>query len=185
MKVHTGRGDDGTTGLLHGGRVPKSAAAPRAYGAVDEAVAALGLARAEADGDVAAVVLRIQRELFVVAAELATSPSKRHKLTPGETAVTAVMCESLGALVVDHEGGLPELTEFVVPGDNRLSSALDFARTVLRRAEREAVAVHVAGDLDNPHVLRYLNLAGDLLFLLARTAETSRTTLHEPVLPAL
>ena len=80
MKIYTKKGDDGTTGLFYGGRVPKDAAGPEAYGTVDEAVAALGVARATASGDVADELLRLQRQLFVVAAELATGPENFAKL---------------------------------------------------------------------------------------------------------
>lgn len=181
MKVHTGKGDDGTTGLLYGGRVRKDAPGPDAYGSVDETVAALGLARAEAEGApaTAALVLRLQKELFVVGAELATAPENRHKLSDGVSRVTAAMADALAGLVRDHEARLPELTEFVLPGANRLSAALDLARTVCRRAERGAVAWQGSGAGDNPHLLRYLNLLSDLLFLMARDAEDATVTLHQ------
>lgn len=181
MKVHTGKGNDGTTGLLYGGRVRKDAPGPDAYGSVDETVAALGLARAEAAGTpgTAALVLRLQKELFVVGAELATAPENRHKLSDGESRVSAAMADGLAALVGDLEARLPELTEFVIPGANRLSAALDLARTVCRRAERGAVACQGGGAGDNPELLRYLNLLSDLLFLMARDVEDATVTLHQ------
>src|SRR5437764_7344826 len=81
-RIYTKRGDDGTTGLLYGGRVSKADAAAEAYGTVDEAVAELGVARAQASGELAEVLLRLQRDLFVVGADLATNPEDRSKLQP-------------------------------------------------------------------------------------------------------
>lgn len=179
MKVHTGRGDDGTTGLFYGGRVRKDAPGPDAYGTVDETVAALGLARAEATGVVAARILAVQKELFVVGAELATAPENAGKLVDGESRVSAAMTTELAALVRSYEGRLPELREFVVPGGNRLSAALDLARTVCRRAERTAIAAQAGSPAENPELLRYLNLLSDLLFLMARDAEEGFTTVHD------
>lgn len=170
MKVYSGKGDDGSTGLYMGGRVSKSSAAVDAYGIVDEAVAALGVARAEATGELAGEIMSLQRELFVVGAELATDPSRRGKLEPGQTCVSEEMADAVGKLVAALEERLPELREFVIPGDNRLSAALDLARTVIRKAERACVALADSGELDNPHLLRYLNRLGDLAFLMAREA---------------
>lgn len=181
MKVHTGKGDDGTTGLLYGGRVRKDAAGPAAYGSVDETVAVLGLARAEAgDGEpAAALILRLQRELFVVGAELATAPQNTAKLVDGESRVSAAMTAALAELVASYEDRLPELREFVIPGANRLSAALDLARTVCRRAERNTVTAQSGSPSPNPELVRYLNLLSDLLFLMARDAEADVTTLHD------
>lgn len=180
MKVHTGRGDDGTTGLFYGGRVRKDAPGPVAYGTVDETVAALGVARAEAAAvpATAELVLRLQKELFVAGAELATAPENAHKLVDGESRVSAAMAAALADLVASYEARLPELREFVIPGANRLSAALDMARTVCRRAERAVVAAQSAAAAANPELLRYLNLLSDLLFLMARDSETGVTTLH-------
>lgn len=181
MKVHTGRGDDGTTGLLHGGRVRKDAPGPDAYGTVDETVAILGLARAEAgaESEVAALILGLQKDLFVVGAELATAPENATKLVDGVSRVSAAMTSALADLVRSYEESLPELREFVVPGADRLSAALDLARTVCRRAERAAITAQAGSAAANPELLRYLNLLSDLLFLMARTAEGSVTTVHD------
>ena len=147
--VATGRGDDGTTGLLFGGpRVAKDDPATEAYGTIDEAVAALGVARAElldaaagpgAPGrfaELAALVLRLQRELFVVGAELATTPTARDRLTDGVTRVSDSMLDALEATLAEHEAAVEMPREFVVPGETRASAALEVARTVVRRAER-------------------------------------------------
>ena len=120
MKIYTRKGDDGTTGLLYGGRVTKDDAGPSAYGAVDEAVSALGLARAEADrgSELHELILRLQRELFVVGAELATAPERRDKLTPEVTRTTNEMVERLEPLIDDITTRFEPPREFVVPGEN-------------------------------------------------------------------
>lgn len=172
MKIYTGKGDDGSTGLFYGGRTSKADTGPEAYGAVDEAVSALGVARSRAESaDVAEAILAVQRELFVVAAELATSAENRSKLTPGETLVTAEMIAGLETAIdrVTGESGLP--TEFVVPGGSEIAAHLDVARTVVRRAERRAVAHHHAVAVSGSLVVPYLNRLADYLYVLARSVE--------------
>ncbi len=167
-RIYTKTGDDGTTGLLYGGRVPKDDAATEAYGTTDEAVAVLGQARASADGIVAEEILALQRELFVVGADLATNPAERAKLQPGVSLVTAEMTERLERRIDDlvAERALPQA--FIVPGANAASAALDLARSVIRRAERNVVAMEREGRDVNPEVRRYLNRLSDLVFVLAR-----------------
>lgn len=178
MKVYTGSGDDGSTGLLFGGRVPKHSDEPDAYGTVDEAVAALGVARAEASGSLGDEILHLQRQCFVLGAELATSPENRAKLDDDVTRVSEAMCDDLKARIDGYEAALPELTEFVIPGASRCSAALDLARTVIRRAERRVDALAADGRLDNPFALQWLNRLSDLVFLMARSAEPEALTLH-------
>lgn len=171
MRIYTRTGDDGTTGLLYGGRISKADLAAEAYGAVDETVAALGVARAAADDpERAALILRLQRELFVVGADLATNPEARGKLTAGVSLVTAEMVEGLESVIdgLVEKHPLPE--EFVVPGASPPSAALDAARGIARRAERRAVALREAGREVNPEAVRYLNRLSDLLFVLARAS---------------
>lgn len=171
MRIYTRRGDDGSTGLFHGGRVPKDDSGPEAYGAVDEAVSALGLARQQAPPELADQILSIQRDLFAVAAELATAAHSRQKLEAGTSLVTAEMVTAIEQRIdaVVEDVGLP--TEFVVPGGSATAAALDFARTVIRKAERRAVThVRVAG-LDESEVVRYLNRLADYVYLLARSQE--------------
>ncbi|HZP29226.1 MAG TPA: cob(I)yrinic acid a,c-diamide adenosyltransferase [Acidimicrobiia bacterium] len=172
-RVYTRTGDDGTTALLYGGRVAKSSAGPAAYGAVDEAVSALGLARAEvARGtDLDDLLVRLQRELFVVGAELATAPANRPKLDPGISLVTAEMVSALEPVIDDVTSRFDPPQEFVLPGENRVAAALDLARTVVRRAERESVAAAAEGWLDGSHVVAYLNRLADLVYTLARWQE--------------
>jgi cob(I)alamin adenosyltransferase len=189
MKVYTRKGDDGSTGLLYGGRVGKDTAGPAAYGEVDEAVSALGLARAEAEpgSELADILIRLQRELFVVGAELATAPENRTKLTAEVSLVTAAMVERLEPLIDDLTARYTPPTEFVLPGENRIAAALDLARTVVRRAERASVAAAKAGWLDSSHVVPYLNRLADLVYTMARWQEgtfrpvrTSRGTPPDP-----
>jgi cob(I)alamin adenosyltransferase len=174
MKVYTRGGDDGTTGLLFGGRVPKDAPGPTAYGSTDEAVSALGLARAECEpgSELFDLLVRLQRELFVVGAELATLPENRTKLVDGTTRVRAEMVSALEPLIDEITGRFEAPTEFVLPGENRVAAALDLARTVVRRAERETVSARMAGWLDDTsQVTPYLNRLADLCWTLARWQE--------------
>jgi cob(I)alamin adenosyltransferase len=171
MDIYTRTGDDGTTGLLYGGRVAKSAPAPCAYGDVDEAQAAIGVARAHAerDGELDEVLLGVEADLWIVMAELATAPENRHKLTAGTSLVTAEMVDRLEPLIDGFQARYEQPREFVVPGQEPVSAFLDLARTVTRRAERSAVAI--AAELDHTETVRYLNRLSDLLFVLARWHE--------------
>jgi cob(I)alamin adenosyltransferase len=179
VRIYTRRGDDGTTGLLYGGRVDKHDQRTEAYGTTDEAVAALGMARVFiADSLLADLVLRLQRELFVVGAELATDRRNSDRLEPGVTKVSAGMVEDLEALIDDYVARIRMPEEFIVPGESRGSAFLDFARTVVRRAERHAVAMDRAGLLADREAVRYLNRLADLVFVLARYEEGDFRTLR-------
>jgi len=174
MKVYTRTGDDGTTGLLYSGRVRKDDVGPEAYGAVDEAVSALGLARptTEAGAELHELLVRLQRELFVVGAELATAPENRSKLKPEASLVTAEMVARLEPIIDDVTARFDPPKEFVLPGQNATAAALDFARTVIRRAERASVAATRAGWLGpESQVVPYLNRVADLVYTLARWQE--------------
>jgi cob(I)alamin adenosyltransferase len=174
MKVYTRTGDDGTTGLLYGGRVGKDEVGPEAYGAVDEAVSALGLARAELepDSELHELLVQLQRELFVVGAELATAPENRHKLKPEVSLVTVEMVTRLEPIIDDITGRFDAPTEFVLPGQNRIAATLDFARTVIRRAERVTVAATRVGWIGaESQVVPYLNRLADLVYTLSRWQE--------------
>jgi len=169
MRIYTKKGDDGTTGLLYGGRVRKDSVLPEAYGTVDEAQAAIGLARAEAgtSSELDVVLVGIERDLWVLMAELATEPEKRSKLEPGRSAATPGMVEHLEGLIDAYSERFDPPTEFVVPGETRLAAFLDVARTVVRRAERVALVAAPAPSSAVP----YLNRLSDLLWTLARWAE--------------
>jgi cob(I)alamin adenosyltransferase len=168
VRIYTKKGDDGTTGLLYGSRVSKADPAAEAYGTVDETVADLGVARALITGPLKDVILNIQRELFVVGADLATNPDQRSKLQPEVSLVTAEMVERLEAKIDTSVEEHPLPNEFIVPGATPASAALDVARVTCRRAERRAVALKEGGHEMNPDALRYLNRLSDLLFVLAR-----------------
>ena len=168
-RIYTKRGDDGTTGLLYGGRVPKSDLVTEAYGTTDEAVAMLGLARALCDDEeLAADLLTLQRELFVVGADLACNPEERRKLEPEVSLVSPDMVARLERRIDDLVSERPLPEAFIVPGANPASAAVDVARAVVRRAERHVVELEAAQRMVNPDVRRYLNRLSDLLFVLAR-----------------
>jgi cob(I)alamin adenosyltransferase len=142
-------------------------------------VAALGMARVFiADSILADLVLRLQRELFVVGAELATAAENSHKLRPGSTKVTAEMVDDLEAAIDGYVARTHMPEEFIVPGESRGSAFLDYARTVIRRAERQTVAMDRAGLLADGEVVRYLNRLADLVFVLARYEEGDFRTLR-------
>jgi cob(I)alamin adenosyltransferase len=191
--VATGRGDDGSTGLLFGGeRIVKDDARTEAYGTIDEAVAALGLARAELGvkdefgvlsptfGDLTDVILRLQRELFVAAAELATNPDAWGRLEDDRTRVSQAMVDGLDDLLSQAEARVEMPREFVVPGETRTSAALELARTIVRRAERRAVSLDRQRLIPGPHLLPYLNRLADLLWVLARAAEQAEARTATP-----
>ena len=168
-RIDTKTGDDGTTGLFYGGRVSKADPRPQAYGAVDEAQAALGLVRALGGlpEEQAILVIELESELYVAMAELATAASNRPKLVDGRTRLTSEMVTRLEDLIGTYSERFEMPTEFVIPGGNPASSLFDSARTVVRRAEREVVAIP---DYEGEAV-RYLNRLSDLLWVLARALE--------------
>jgi len=167
-RIYTKTGDDGTTGLLYGGRVPKDDLATEAYGTTDEAVAVLGLARSHtSDPAMSEEILALQRELFVVGADLAANPHQRAKLAEGVSIVTVAMTERLEARIDARVAERPLPSVFIVPGATSSSAALDVARSTIRRAERAVVALE-RDRPTNAEVRRYLNRLSDLLFVLAR-----------------
>ena len=174
--VATRRGDDGTTGLLFSGlRVAKDDLRLEAVGTIDEAVSCLGTARAELHHaellELEAIILRVQRELFVVGAELATPPDSESRLADGTTRVSAAMLAELDGLLERFEAEVAAPTEFIVPGETRASAALEVARSVVRRAERRAVSLDARDGAAGPYLVPYLNRLADLLWVLARAAE--------------
>ena len=178
MKVYTRKGDDGTTGLLYGGRVRKDDPGPMAYGEVDEAQAAIGVARAHAErgGELDVLLIAIERDLWVLMADLATDESNRHKLTDGVSRVTAAMVEHLETTIDAISARFELPAEFVVPGQEPVSAFLDLARTVVRRAERNVLAAVV----EDSQVVAYLNRLSDLLWTLARWQEGDTLTSRTP-----
>src|SRR5918996_2918150 len=165
-KIYTGKGDDGSTSLWYGGRVPKDDGRTDAYGSLDEANSALGVARSLCGGDteLAADILRVQDELFIAGAELATAPEAADRLEDGVSRITADMAGELEPLIDKYMARVDLPPKFVLPGGTTLSAQLDVARTVIRRAERRVVELSQAGQLASPDVLRFLNRASDLAF---------------------
>jgi cob(I)alamin adenosyltransferase len=174
MKIYTKKGDDGTTSLWYGGRVPKSHPRTEAYGAIDEACSAMGLARAACgpeDADMAATILRVQDECFVAGAELATAPEATGRLEDGVSRVTAEMVDDLDGLIDQYMDQVELPPKFIIPGGTELSARLDFARAVLRRAERRLTELAAAEDLGETQTTRFLNRCSDLLYAMARATD--------------
>jgi cob(I)alamin adenosyltransferase len=167
MKLYTRTGDDGTTGLFGGGRVPKTSRRVDAYGTVDEANATIGAARAtglEANAD--AVLADVQEDLFSLGAELACVPGREAKLASAPLGQTDI--DRLERAIDDTDAGCPPLRQFILPGGSPQAAALHVARTVCRRAERAVLALDDAPPRRETVV--YLNRLSDLLFALARRA---------------
>jgi cob(I)alamin adenosyltransferase len=181
VKIYTRKGDDGTTSLWYGGRVSKSEGRPEAYGAVDEAASALGVARAasERGSELHDDILRIQRELFVAGAELATAPEASDRLEAGVSRITPEMVDELEEIIDRYMGAVDLPPKFVIPGGSDLSARLDLARAALRRAERRVVDLDRAGALADTTVLRYLNRASDAVYAMARFADDDDPALFE------
>lgn len=166
MRIYTRTGDDGSTGLFGGGRVRKSDARVAAYGEVDELNAVLGLAVAGGAGELTEALLGLQRELFVLGADLATPKGQE---TPYLPRLTPEHVAALERRIDTCDGRLPELKSFVLSGGCPLAARLHHARTVCRRAERATVALAAQADI-GPVPVQYLNRLADLLFVLAREA---------------
>lgn len=147
-----------------------------AYGTVDEAQAFMGVARAEATAgsEVDALLVRLERELWVLMADLATAAGNRHRLEAGRSMVTADMVTGLEHVIDEIGARVTMPAEFVVPGQNRVAASLDVARTVVRRAERLSLAVAPEGS----HVVPYLNRLSDLLWTMARWQEVESLPAH-------
>ena len=172
MKMYTRRGDGGETGLLYGGRVPKTDPRCEAYGTLDEAVSAMGLARSlSAKTEIRGILLNLQKEAFTVGGELATDSDYYPKLLEHFGVVTADMVIRLEQTTDEIASKVEIPREFIMPGGTPAAAAIDLARTVVRRAERRAVALKAGGLINNDQVLRYLNRLSSLLFVLARYEE--------------
>lgn len=170
MKIYTKKGDDGSTGLYFGGRLAKDSVPIELNGAVDETQAVLGLVRSEAtDPSLIELCIFLERELWILMAEVATSKNNRSKLVVGKSLVDEAMVERLEGEIDRIESLFAMPREFVVPGENKVAALLDFARTTARRAERRSLP-YVA-EMENSLVGKYLNRLSDLLWILARWQE--------------
>ena len=171
MKISTKKGDGGETSLLYGVRTAKCDPRCEAYGTIDEAVSMLGLAKNFCQPEVKDIVFDLQQDLFIVGTELATPLNRYPDLAAKGRVVKAEMVQRLEDLIEDFEAKTDMPREFVTPGACVSSAALDVARTIVRRAERKAVALKEAGQLADEEVLKYLNRLSDLVFILARYEE--------------
>lgn len=183
VKIYTRKGDDGTTSLWYGGRVAKTDARTEAYGSIDEANSALGMARAlskaEGQDDLHATILSLQHDLFVAGAELATAPDAANRLEDGISRVTEGMIDAVEGDIDRYMNQVDLPPKFVIPGGTELSAALDIARSTIRRAERRVVELRDSDGLASDTVLRYLNRASDLAFALARFADEPSPQMFE------
>lgn len=173
MSIYTKKGDTGETSLLFGGIVSKSHPRAEAYGWTDQAVSAMGLGRAlSGSQDVKTILLRVQKEMFLLGAELATNISEYYKLKKHFNIVNTEMVDRLEQEIDDIDSKIDLPRSFIVPGGSAASSVIDLARSFLRTAERRVVSLDESGELKNPELLRYLNRLSDLLFMLARLEDS-------------
>lgn len=162
-QFYTRKGDDGFTGLLGAGRVPKYHPQTEAVGVVDEATAALGLARAVCRaGGAAVLLLDVQRDLYNLMAEVAATPENAARFRKIDAKRVAWLESQVDAI----SQGIEMPTEFIVPGDSQAGACLALARTIIRRAERRIVELVHSGDVENSELIRYLNRLSSLCFVL-------------------
>lgn len=162
-RFYTRTGDDGSTGLLGEGRVPKYHPRTEAVGAVDEANAALGVARAACQVEQCkTLILAVQKDLYGLMGELSAVPEHARRFRVIDTAKVAWLEEQADAI----SAGVEVRKEFIVPGDIPSSAALDLARTIVRRAERRVVLLYHQQEIENGELLRYLNRLSSLCFVL-------------------
>lgn len=177
-KFYTRTGDDGTTGLLGEGRARKDAPRLEAVGALDEANAALGVARAACQIPLSPeMILTIQRDLYSLMAEVAATPENAAKFR----SIDADRVTWLEDQIATIEAQVEPTNEFIVPGDTPAGAALDLARAIVRRAERRVTGLHLDGELENPELPRYLNRLSSLCFVLEllenQKSEAGKSTL--------
>jgi cob(I)alamin adenosyltransferase len=183
VKIYTKKGDDGTTSLWYGGRVPKASARTEAYGTFDEACSTLGVARAlcteSGATELATDILRLQDDLFVAGAELATAPEAAERLEDGISRVTPEMVEEAERLIDRYMAEVELPPKFVIPGGNLISAHLDVARTVIRRAERHVSTLVEEDQIASPTLVHFVNRASDLAYAMARRADVDDPALFE------
>jgi cob(I)alamin adenosyltransferase len=182
VKIYTKKGDDGTTSLWYGGRVPKHHGRTDAYGTLDEACSQLGVARALCGGEhdeLGADILRIQDYVFIAGSELATAPEAAERLEDGVSRTTEAMVAELEEMIDRYMAQVELPPKFVIPGGNQLSAQLDVARTTIRRAERRISELNAAGELASETVIHFVNRASDLVYAMARFADVDDPALFE------
>jgi cob(I)alamin adenosyltransferase len=160
---YTGSGDEGYTGLLGEGRVPKYHLRTEALGTLDEATAALGMARAICRApQVSPVILSLQRDLYKLMAEIATTPENASAFHAIDESRVTWLEEQTDTLSI----GISVPHEFIIPGDTPSGAALDLARTIIRRSERRVAELLHQGEINNKELVRYLNRLSSLVFVL-------------------
>jgi cob(I)alamin adenosyltransferase len=182
VRIYTKKGDDGTTSLWYGGRVPKHHGRTEAYGSLDEACSQLGVARAlcgSRGAKLAADILRLQGDIFIAGAELATASEATGRLKDGVSRTSEQMVEALEERIDHYMSQVDLPPQFVIPGGNQLSAQLDVARAAIRRAERAISALVDQGELRGQTVLRFINRASDLAYAMARFADIEDPALFE------
>jgi cob(I)alamin adenosyltransferase len=182
VKIYTKKGDDGSTSLWYGGRVPKHHGRTEAYGTLDEACSLLGVARAlcgPEQEEMADAILRLQDDIFIAGAELATAPEAAGRLVDGVSRTTEEMVAELERLIDRWMSEVELPPKFVIPGGNQLSAQLDVARTVIRRAERRISELGEAGELASETVIHFINRASDLAYAMARWADVDDPALFQ------
>src|SRR6478609_4312038 len=182
VKIYTRKGDDGSTSLWYGGRVPKHHGRTEAYGALDEVCSQLGVARAlcgPEQEELARDILRLQDDVFIAGAELATAPEASERLEDGISRTTEEMVAELERLIDRYMSEVELPPQFVIPGGNQLSAQLDVARTVIRRAERRIAALAEEGELASETVIHLVNRASDYAYAMARFADVDDPALFE------
>jgi len=163
------KGDRGETSLLGGQRVPKFDPRPEAYGVLDEASSALGVARAmTADQRIKDIILSVQKDLLIMGAELSCLAEDIAKLG---VRIGAADAKRLETLIAELQKKVKLKNEFIYPGETVISAQIDVGRTITRRAERKVALLKREGLVDNPHIHEYLNRLADMLFVLARYEE--------------
>ena len=173
VRTFNKKGDRGETSLLYGVRVAKSDPRCEAYGTIDEAVSALGVARCSCKAEIKDIIFGLQKDLFLIGTELATPAEHYSKLLQKRKTVTAEMVQKLENLIDDFEAKVKMPDAFIVPGEVSVGSAsLDLARPIIRRAERRVVSLKQTGLVINEEILKYLNRLADLVFTLARYQES-------------
>jgi len=170
MMKFSKKGDRGFTSLIGGQRILKSSPRPETYGTLDEAASALGLAKASASKEkTREIISRIQKDLLVLGAELATAPEDRERFP---RRIAAENADFLERLIAELQEKIEIQKEFILPGETLSGAAMDLSRAIIRRAERKAVGLFQEKIIDNGEILRFLNRLADLLFVLARFEET-------------
>ncbi|KFD41761.1 hypothetical protein HY02_02345 [Peptococcaceae bacterium SCADC1_2_3] len=172
MKTFNKKGDQGETSLLYGERVPKSHPRCEAYGMIDEAVSALGLARALTQKKkVQGILFQAQKALFIPAAEMAIPEENYPVYAQKNQVVTEEMVQQLEGIIDELESITEMPKAFIIPGASSSAAAIDLARCMVRKAERRAVRLKEDNLLPNENILKYLNRLADMLFTLARYEE--------------